>query len=78
MRYLGKNEKKAWITEDVLDLRKERRYEAEVAKVYRGANKRIQKAEKKAKKDWIRVQCADGQNTARNITPMKFMVTMQF
>ena len=58
---LGKQRrrKKPWITKDVLDLCDERRdlkkkrYEAEGAKEYREANRRIQKAVKKAKEDWI-------------------------
>ena len=36
---------------------KKRRYEAEGAKAYRDANKRIQKKVKKAKEDWVGVQC---------------------
>ena len=36
-----------------------KRYEAEGAKQYREANKRIQKAVKKAKKDWIGAQCEE-------------------
>ena len=55
--------KKPWITKDDLylcdekrDLKK-RRYEAEGVKEYREANRRIQKAVKKAKEDWISVQC---------------------
>ena len=56
---LGKEcrRKKPWVTKDVLDLCDERRdlkkkrYEAE------GANRRIQKAVKKAKEDWIGAQC---------------------
>ena len=49
--------KEHWITRDVLDLCDERRYlkkkqyYAEGANKYREANKRIQKAVKKAKKD---------------------------
>ena len=49
--------KEPWITRDVLDLCDERRdlkkkqYYAEGANEYRKANKRIQKAVKKAKKD---------------------------
>ena len=54
---LGKERrrKKPWVTKDVLDLCDERRdlkkkrYEAEGAKEYREANRRIQKAVKKAK-----------------------------
>ena len=60
---LGKERrrKKPWVTNDVLDLCDERRdlkkkrYEAE-AKEYREANRRIQKAVKKAKEDWIGAQ----------------------
>ena len=56
---LGKERrrKKPWVIEDVLDLCDERRdlkkkwYEAEGAKEYREANRRIQKAVKKAKED---------------------------
>ena len=50
-------------TKDVLDLFDERRdlkkkrYEAEGAKEYREANKRIQKAVKKATEAWIGAQC---------------------
>ena len=36
---------------------KKKRYEAEGAKEYREANRRVQKAVKKAKKDWIGAQC---------------------
>ena len=51
--------KKPWVTKDVLDLCDERRdlkkkrYEAEGAKEYREANRRVQKALKKAKEDWM-------------------------
>ena len=38
---------------------KKKRYEAEGAKEYRKANKRIQKAVKKAKEDWIGGQCEE-------------------
>ena len=38
-------------------MRRMKRYEAEGAKQYREANKRIQKAVKKAKEDWIGTQC---------------------
>ena len=38
---------------------KKKRYEAEGAKGYREANRRIQKAVKKAKEDWIGVQCEE-------------------
>ena len=57
VRYLGRNV--ARISQDALDLCNERRdlkrkrYEAEGAKEYREANKRIQKAVKKAQEDWI-------------------------
>ena len=53
------------VTKDVLDLRDERRdlkkkrYEAEGAKEYREANRRVQKAVKKAKEDWIGAQCEE-------------------
>ena len=61
---LGKerHRKKPWVTKDVLDLCDERRdlkkkrYEAEGAKEYRETNRRIQKAVKKAKEDWIGAQ----------------------
>ena len=64
---LGKERrrKKPWFTKDVLDLCDERRdlkkkrYEAEGAKEYREANRRIQKAVKKAKEDWIGAQCEE-------------------
>ena len=61
---LGKErrKKKPWVTRYVLDLCDERRnlkkwYEAEGAKEYREANKRIQKAVKKVKDDWIGSKC---------------------
>ena len=56
---------KPWVTRDVLDLcdkrrnLKKKRYEAEGAKEYREANRRIQKAVKKAKEDWIGAQCEE-------------------
>ena len=62
---LGKerHRNKPWVTKDVLDLCDERRdlkkrYEAEGANEYREAeaNRRIQKAVKKAKEDWIGAQ----------------------
>ena len=64
---LGKERrrKKPWVTKDVLDLCDERRdlkkkrYEAEGANEYREANRRIQKAVKKAKEDWIGAQCEE-------------------
>ena len=55
--------KKPWVTRNVLDLchdrrdLKKRRYEEEGAKEYRKANKRVQKALKKAREDWIDTQC---------------------
>ena len=58
-RYLGRN------TADALDLCDERRdlkkkqYEAEEAKEYRQANKRMLKAVKKAKENWISAQCEE-------------------
>ena len=63
--YLGikSRRKKSWITKDVLDLcderrdLKKRRYEAEGANAYREANKRFQKAVKKAKEGRIGGQC---------------------
>ena len=64
---LGKERrrKKPWVTKDVLDLcderrdSKKKRYEAEGEKEYREANRRIQKAVKKAKDDWIGAQCEE-------------------
>ena len=64
---LGKERrrKKPWVTKDVLDLCDERRdfkkkrYEAEGAKEYREANRRVQKTVKKAKEDWICAQCGE-------------------
>ena len=38
---------------------KKKRYEAEGAKEYREGNRRIQKAVKKAKEDWIGAQCEE-------------------
>ena len=62
----GRRRKKPWVTKDVLDLCDERRdlknkkrYEAEGTKEYREANRRIEKAVKKAKKDWIGAQCEE-------------------
>ena len=70
---LGKERrmKKPWVTKDVLDLCDERRdlkkkrYEAEGAKEYREANRRIQKAVKKAKEDWIGAQCEEVENNSK-------------
>ena len=73
VRYLGR--KKPWITKDVLDLcdvtrdLKKKWYEAEGLKEYREANKRIQKAVKKAKEDWVlsarKLKLARTKTTAR-------------
>ena len=38
---------------------KKKRYEAEGAKEYKEANRRVQKAVKKAKEDWIGAQCEE-------------------
>ena len=38
---------------------KKKRYEAEGAKEYRGANRGVQKAVKKVKEDWIGAQCEE-------------------
>ena len=38
---------------------KKKRYETEGAKEYREANRRVPKAVKKAKEDWIGVQCEE-------------------
>ena len=60
-----RHRKMPWVTKDVPDLCDERRdlkkkrYEAEGAKEYREANRRIQKAVKKAKEDWIGAQCEE-------------------
>ena len=59
--------KKPWVTKDVLDLCDERRElkkkrhdrRRNEAKEYREANRRIQKAVKKAKEDWIGTQCKE-------------------
>ena len=64
---LGKKRrrKKPWVTKDVLALcdekryLKKKRYEADGAKEYREANRRIQKGVKKAKEDWIGAQCEE-------------------
>ena len=77
---LGKERrrKKPWVTKDVLDLCDERRdlkkrYEAEGAKEYREANRRIQKAVKKAKEDWIGAQCEEIETyqLVKDLTPEK-------
>ena len=67
VRYLERNVagKKPWVTKDVLDLCDERRdlkkkrYEAEGAKEYSEANRRVQKAVKKAEEDCIGAQCEE-------------------
>ena len=57
--------KKPWVTKDVIDICDERRdlekkrYEAEGAKEYWEANRRIQKAMEKAKEVWIGAQCEE-------------------
>ena len=66
-KILGKEHrrKKPWVTKDHLDLcdekrnLKKKRYEAEGAKEYKEANRRIQKAVKKAKEDWIGAECEE-------------------
>ena len=73
---LGKERrrKKPWVTKDVLDLCDERRdlkkkrYEAEGAKEYREANRRIQKAVKKANEDWIGAQCEENETCLKKTT----------
>ena len=63
-KILGKERcrKKPWVTKNVLDLCDERRdlkkkrYKSEGKKEYREANRRIQKAVKEAKEDWIGAQ----------------------
>ena len=51
--------KKPWVTKDVFDHcderrdSKKKRYEAEGATKYRESKRRIQKAVKKAKEDWL-------------------------
>ena len=56
---------KLWVTKDVLDLCNERRdlkkkrYKADGVKEYREANRRIQKATKKAKEDRLSAQCEE-------------------
>ena len=58
------SKEKPWVTKDVLGLCDDRRdlkkwYEADRAKEYREANRRIQKAVKKEKEDWIDAQCEE-------------------
>ena len=77
-KILGKERrrKKPWVTKYVLDLCDERkdlkkkRYEAEGAKEHREANRRIQKAVKKANKGWIGAQCKEDE-TCQNINNSK-------
>ena len=58
-------DEKTCITKDVLDLcgegrdLKKRRCEAEGAKAYRKACKRLQKVVKKVKEDWIGLECEE-------------------
>ena len=60
-----RHRKRPWVTREVLNLCDERRdlkkkrYEAEGAKEYREADKKIQKAVKKAKENWICAQCQE-------------------
>ena len=70
---LGKEpcRKKFWVTGDVLGPCVERRnlkkwYEAEGAKEYREANKRIQKAVKKTKEKWAGAQCEEIETCLNN------------
>ena len=75
--------KKPWVTKDVLDLCDERRdlkkkrYEAEGAKEYKEANRRVKKAVKKAKEDLIGAQCEEigtclnKNNSKRDLTSEK-------
>ena len=72
MRYSKeRRRKKPWVTKDVLDLCDERRdlkkkrYEAG-AKEYREANRRVQKAVKKAKEDWTGAQCEEKETCLNN------------
>ena len=61
----GRRRKRPCVTRDVLDLCDERRnlkkklYDAEGSKVYREANKRIQKAVTKTEEDLIGAQCEE-------------------
>ena len=64
---LGKHRptKKPWVTADILDMCDERRElknkkgTTEGANQYREANKKIRKAMRKAKEDWIEYQCSE-------------------
>ena len=77
---MNTTKKKPWITRDVLDLCDERknlrkRYEAEGAKKYREANKRVYKAVKKAQADWITAQCEEivtclYKNNSKRVNPL--------
>ena len=66
-----RHRKTPWVIRDVLDLcdkwrdLKKKQYEAEGATKYREANKRIQKAAKKAKEDWIGTQCEEIERLGR-------------
>ena len=81
---LGKEEipktccrKKLLVTRDVLNLCDERRdlkkkrYGADGAKEYREANRRIQKAEEKAKDNWIGAQCKEIETCLNKKNSMK-------
>ena len=73
---LGKERrrKKPRVT-DLFDERRDlkKRYEAEGAKEYREANRRIQKAVKKAKQDWVGDQCEEIETyqLVKDLTPEK-------
>ena len=80
--------KMPWVTKDVLDLcyerrdLKKKRYEAEGAKEYREANRRIQKAAKKAKEGWIGVQCKEietclNKNNSKRVWQAKCTTSLQ-
>ena len=53
---------------------KKKRYEAEGAKEYREANRRIQKAVKKAKEDWIGAQCEEIETCNKNNSKKAYQV----
>ena len=66
VRYLGRNatgkghwSSKMFSTSLMRGDLKKKRYEVERAKKYREANRRFQKAVKKAKEDWIGAQCEE-------------------
>ena len=86
---LGKERrrKKSWVTKNVLDLcdekrdLKKKRYEAEGEKEFREANRRIQKAMKKAIEDWIGAQyeeietCLNKSNSKRAYQLVKDLIS---